>query len=141
VFDIHADIDWPRGYEMLDKELQQLVRTAELGRRHVDKLVKVWRRDGQEAWVVIHVEVQSQAEEDFPQRMYVYNYRLYDKYNQAAVSLAVLADDRPDWRPRQFRPADRERGPLTSPAQAPQDGCQPRRAAAGLAVNILLTDH
>jgi len=53
--------------------------------------------------VVIHVEVQSQAEEDFPRRMYAYNYRLYDKYDQPAVSLAVLADDRPDWRPRQFR--------------------------------------
>jgi len=55
--------------------------------------------------VVIHVEVQSQAEEDFPRRMYAYNYRLYDKYDQPAVSLAVLADDRPDWRPRQFRAA------------------------------------
>src|SRR5271155_2449298 len=51
--DIHGDIDWSRGYEMLDTELQQVVRTAELGRRHVDKLVKVWRRDGQEAWVLI----------------------------------------------------------------------------------------
>jgi hypothetical protein len=53
----HAEIDWPRGYEVLDKELQQVVRAAETGRRVVDKLVKVWRRDGQEAWVLIHVEV------------------------------------------------------------------------------------
>jgi hypothetical protein len=26
----------------------------------VDKVVKVWRKDGQEEWVLIHVEVQSQ---------------------------------------------------------------------------------
>src|SRR5262245_34874485 len=44
----HADIDWTRGYEMLDKELQPIVRQAKLGRRYVDKLVKVWLRNGEE---------------------------------------------------------------------------------------------
>ncbi|HTE20367.1 MAG TPA: hypothetical protein VK689_18540, partial [Armatimonadota bacterium] len=39
----YADIDWSRGYEFLDKELQSVVRDAELGRRLVDKLVRVWR--------------------------------------------------------------------------------------------------
>ena len=36
---IHADIDWSRDYEMLDKELQQVVRTAELAyvAHNVDK--------------------------------------------------------------------------------------------------------
>ena len=51
----HADIAWSRGYEFLDKELQQVVRDAELGRRLADKLVKVWRNDGQEAWVLVHI--------------------------------------------------------------------------------------
>jgi hypothetical protein len=100
---IHDAIDWSRGHEMLDKELQQVVPAAEQGRRHVDKLVKVWRRDGEEAWVLIHIEVQSQAEEDFSRRMYIYNYRLFDRYNRAVASLAVLADDRADWRPTSFR--------------------------------------
>lgn len=36
--DIHADIDWTRGYETLDAELQQLVGDAEQGTRHVDAL-------------------------------------------------------------------------------------------------------
>jgi hypothetical protein len=30
--DAHADIDWERGYESLDKELHQVVPKAELGR-------------------------------------------------------------------------------------------------------------
>ena len=55
----HADIDWARGYETLDKELQAVVREAELGRRLVDKLVKVWRQGGAEEWVLVHVEVQG----------------------------------------------------------------------------------
>ena len=37
----HRLIDWSRGYESLDKEFQQVVREAEVGRRYVDKLVKV----------------------------------------------------------------------------------------------------
>ena len=53
--------------------------------------------------MLIHIEVQSHPDPDFPQRMYVYNYRLRDRYNRTVVSLAVLADDRADWRPNQFR--------------------------------------
>ncbi len=40
----HADIDWSRPCESLDKELRQIAPKAEIGRRHVDKLVKVWPR-------------------------------------------------------------------------------------------------
>src|SRR5207248_1512165 len=58
----HAEIDWSRGYEALDKELQQVVREAEQGRRVVDKLVRVWRLQGDEEWVLIHIEVQGQEE-------------------------------------------------------------------------------
>jgi hypothetical protein len=50
--EIHADIDWSRTPEFLDKELQQVVR-AELGRSEVDKVVKVWRLDGEETWVLL----------------------------------------------------------------------------------------
>jgi hypothetical protein len=48
--DIHADIDWSRGYESLDKEFQQIVRRAKVGKRLADKLFKVWLRDGAEHW-------------------------------------------------------------------------------------------
>ena len=98
----HADINWSRGYEFLDKELQQVLREAELGRRVVDKLVKVWRSSGEEEWILIHVEIQSQEESDFAKRMYVYHYRIFDRYNRQVVSLAVLADERAGWRPDRF---------------------------------------
>jgi hypothetical protein len=100
---IHRQIDWSRGYESLDKEFQQVVREAEVGRRYVDKLVKVWKKDGGECWVLIHVEVQTTRDADFPERMYVYNYRVFDRYNRKVASLAVLADDDPHWRPSEFR--------------------------------------
>ncbi len=98
----HGEIDWTRDYEFLDKELQQVVRDAELGRRLADKLVKVWRTGGEEAWVLIHVEVQSFEESDFAERMFVYHYRIYDRYKRTVVSLAVLGDERSSWRPERF---------------------------------------
>ena len=99
---IEANIDWSRGYEFLDKEFQQVVRDAEIGRIYADKLVKVWQRDGSEIWVLIHVEVQSQVQSDFPERMYVYNYRIFDMYRRPVVSLAVLSDDHDEWRPDSY---------------------------------------
>ncbi|MEB3212466.1 MAG: hypothetical protein VKL39_13995 [Leptolyngbyaceae bacterium] len=36
--DLSPLIDWNQGYEFLDKELQQVVRDADLGRRWADKL-------------------------------------------------------------------------------------------------------
>ena len=101
--EIAADIEWEAGYEFLDKELQQVVRDAELGRRMADKLVKVTRRHAQaQLWVFIHIEVQGFHETAFEERMYVYNYRLFDRYHQPICSLAVLADERQDWKPTRF---------------------------------------
>jgi hypothetical protein len=100
---IHADIDWSRGFEFLDQELQQVVRDAELGKRLADKLVKVWRLSGQESWVMAHLEVQSTEESVFPKRMYTYNYRIGDRYDMPVASLAILGDERSSWRPDRYQ--------------------------------------
>src|SRR5262249_16129402 len=59
-------------------------------------------QDGQEAWILIHVEMQSQYDDDFAERMFVYNYRLYDRYRRPVVSLAVLGDEHADCRTHSF---------------------------------------
>jgi hypothetical protein len=99
---IYKALDWSRNYQSLDKELHQLVRGAKVGRRLADKLFKVWQKDGQEAWLLIHVEVQAGREEHFGERMFVYNYRVYDRYRKPVVSLAVLCDAEIGWRPERF---------------------------------------
>jgi hypothetical protein len=100
---VHGGIDWNRGHEFMDKELQQVVPEAATGRGKVDKLVKVWTPAGQEAWVLVHIEVQSQHDTAFAERMYVYNHRLRDKYGRMPVSLAVLGDESHSWRPDTYR--------------------------------------
>jgi hypothetical protein len=95
-------INWGRGYEVLDKELEQIVREGETGKRYADKLFKVCLKSGEEAWLLIHVEIQSQKDDDFARRMYRYNYRIYDRFDHPVASFAVLGDEYPNWRPNQF---------------------------------------
>ena len=95
-------IDWARGYQFLDQELRAVVQDAELGKRFVDKLAKVALLDGSERWVYVHLEVQGSAQAEFAERMFVYHYRLFDRYRQPVASLALLADTTASWRPSQF---------------------------------------
>ena len=95
-------IDWERGYSFLDQELRQIQREAEQGRQVVDKLVQVYRTDGTDAWVLMHIEVQAQAEAAFAERMFTYYYRLLDRFARPVVSLAILGDERPTWRPERY---------------------------------------
>jgi len=82
--------------------LQQVTRDAKLRRRLVDKLVQVWRRDGVDIWVLAHIEVQNQEDAKFARRMFVYYYRLFDRYARQVASLAVLGDERATWRPTEY---------------------------------------
>ncbi len=102
----HKDIDWSRGYETLDTELKQVVRDANLGKRLADKLVKVWLHNGKQAVVLVHIEIQGQYESGFSQRMWIYHYRICDRYldeNTEVVSLAILGDDNNWWRPKNHK--------------------------------------
>ncbi|MEK7396775.1 MAG: hypothetical protein AAB116_07540, partial [Candidatus Poribacteria bacterium] len=49
-----------------------------------------------------HIEIQSQRDTSFAKRMYVYNYRIFDRYDRFVISLAVLGDEHPSWKPSQF---------------------------------------
>jgi hypothetical protein len=100
--EIQAEIDWTRGYEFLDQELQQLIRESEIGKQFVDKLIKVWLNDGKETWLLIHLEIQSQVDAGFARRMFSYHYRIFDRYNQEVVSLAILGDSQASWRPQEY---------------------------------------
>lgn len=100
---IHGEIDWNREPEFLDKELQAVLPETVAGRGTVDKLAKVWTLAGTETWVLVHVEIQSQHDAAFSERMYRYNHRLEDRYGTMPVSLAVLGDKGSAWRPDAHR--------------------------------------
>lgn len=89
----YADlIDFERGFEFLDTELQQLLPANSGRRRHADKLVKVWLKNGEEVWFLIHIEVQGYPDPFFDRRMYECVYRIGDKFQQPVTALAIYTD-------------------------------------------------
>ncbi len=100
--EVHQLIDWTKNPESLEKELKRITASARTKKRFADKLYKVWLLRGEEIWILIHIQIQSQYEENFPQRMYIYNYRAFDLYQKPVISLAILGDERVNWRPDSY---------------------------------------
>jgi hypothetical protein len=81
--DAHAAIDWARPFDFLDQELAALSPGARMGKRRLDKLVQVRLRGSRaEQWVMIHLEIQSQRDTGFAERVFTYHYRVYDRYRR-----------------------------------------------------------
>ncbi|YAF98124.1 MAG: hypothetical protein AB3A66_10930 [Nodularia sp. CChRGM 3473] len=101
--EIYQQIDWTKNPISLDKELEQITASADSKTRHADKLFQVWLLDNQEVWILIHIEVQSQYDKEFSQRMFIYNYRAFDLYQKPVISLAILGDETKNWRPSSYQ--------------------------------------
>ncbi|MBN9693933.1 MAG: transposase [Verrucomicrobia bacterium] len=99
---VEAQIDWSRDVVFLDKELQALEPDTEARRQFVDKLIRVFLWGGEEAWILVHVEVQTQPDRGLAERMYHYHHRLKQGHRHPVVSLAVLADGDPHVRSGSF---------------------------------------
>jgi hypothetical protein len=95
-------IDWQQPVRFRSTELQQLAPDDQAGVQRVDALVEVTQRDGSPALVLVHLEVQSQRDAAFPERMFRYNTRLFDRHRVPIVSLAILGDESPQWHPTRF---------------------------------------
>jgi len=101
--EIYEEIDWEKTPVSLDKELEKITAASETEKRYADKLFKVWLLEGQEFWILIHIEVQSQYDKSFAQRMFIYNYRAFDLYHKPVISLAILGDESKNWRPNSYQ--------------------------------------
>ncbi|BBE09851.1 Uncharacterized protein MCB1EB_1690 [Mycoavidus cysteinexigens] len=100
--EIAAQIAWDAQYQTLDKELQSLSVKSQVGKKLVDKLLRVRLKSGATCFVLLHVEFQGHYEVDFAQRLFEYFYRLYDRYRQPVLTMAVLTDERCNWRPKSY---------------------------------------
>ena len=99
---IYEQIDWSKTPISLDKELEQITASSQTKKRYADKLFQVWLLNNEIIWILIHIEVQSQYDKQFPQRMFIYNYRSFDLFNKPVISLAILGDENKSWRPNSY---------------------------------------
>jgi hypothetical protein len=99
---VEPEIDWSREPEFLEQELREAAPESDLGPQRVDQLVKVWRVDGTQQWLLLHIEVQTQPDPELPQRLFHYHSRLTEKYGWRVATLCLLADISPGYRPHAF---------------------------------------
>jgi hypothetical protein len=99
--------DMEKGFEYLDKELEQLFppEADNYAPRYVDKLVKVFTYEGREEWILVHIEVQGYADKDFSKRMFQYYYRILDKYDKPVTAFAIYADSDKNFHPKFYKRA------------------------------------
>lgn len=101
--DIWVTIDWSIPPDNLETELQKIIGDAALGTTTADRLFKLKERDsGESIFLLLHVEVQAQVDQRLPERMYLYHNRIIELYGQHPISVAILADNSPYWRPTQY---------------------------------------
>ena len=95
--------DFSKGFEFLDKELDDLFPNQESENvRYVDKLVKVHLKTGAEKWILVHVEVQGYKDKAFEERMFTYYYRIKDRYQREITAWAILTDANKKYNPNTF---------------------------------------
>ncbi len=105
---IHKEIEFSRGIEVLDSDLRDIAPYGNVGKRYADELIKVWLKDGTPAciYLFIHIEVQGykEAKGVFPERAFVYYYRIYDKNidkEAEIISIAIMTDEDENYRPNE----------------------------------------
>jgi len=92
-------VDWTQPVRFLDKELREMLGDSPRPRQFVDILAEVHLKSGTLGWILIHVEVQSTVDSEFSYRMPFYHVALVRRFRRPVLSLAVLADPDPEWRP------------------------------------------
>jgi len=99
----YPEIDWNKGYKMLDKELTKITRQSKTGQKVADKLVEIYLKNGSAACILLHIEVERSSKSSLPERMFTYNTRLRDLFKKSIASLAILLDSNKNWRPNVYK--------------------------------------
>lgn len=100
--DLYAEIDFNKEHDFLDKELYKEIIEEKKGKNIADQIVKVRLKNGENKWILIHVEVQGKDEIDFPDRMFRYFYRIYDRFERKVYAIALMTSDQKPQYPDSF---------------------------------------
>ena len=90
--EFHKEVDFSKSVDFLQQELFKEIIKDRKGRKMADQIAKVHLKNGKEQWVLVHTEVQSEDDEDFPLRMFQYYYRIFDRYGKKIVAIAVFSN-------------------------------------------------
>ncbi len=100
--DLYPQIDFTRGIDFLEQEYNKLFPDNESEDRKLDKLIKLFLKDGSEQWILIHIEIQGYKDENYSERMFIYFYQIFDKFNKKIIALSIFTDDIKKFHPKSF---------------------------------------
>lgn len=100
--DLHDEIDFTKTPIPLKQEYFKRIIKTNKGKNIVDKIMQVSLKNGEEKWILIHIEVQAKANEAFSKRMFRYFYRIYDYFDRNIYAIALVTDRQRTPAPSQF---------------------------------------
>ena len=91
----------------MDTGMRPINPFSDMGDKSSDVLVKVHLKNGEYSYlcIFIHFEVQGQPLANFMKKIYIYNYRTFDKRIEAdvpVISTAIFTDDNENYRPDEY---------------------------------------
>lgn len=103
--DANRIIDFERGIEFMDKELNAIIpdRERKKDKREADLLAKLYLKDGTEKWVLLNVEIEGGNDKEFAYRIYQYHYRIRDRFGVSAATIAVFTGNKNQKRPKEYK--------------------------------------
>lgn len=96
------NIDFSKGYEFLNQELDTIYPESQNQNRRADRLVKVWLKNGEPLWILVHIEVQGYVDDEFAFRVYSSHYRIRDRYGKPVAVFIIYTDNSPSFHPESF---------------------------------------
>ncbi len=97
------EVDFSKGFEFMDKDLDILKPESERGLRHADKLIKFYTKTGGYKFVLLHIEVQGYKDLHFAERMFEYHYRIRDKWKVPVCAFVLYTNEEVGYQPTLYR--------------------------------------
>ena len=92
--DLYADVDFSIKPEFLENELRDIALLDNNPAVYVDELIRLILKNGGDAWILLHIEIQGPGGDPISGRMFNYMTLIYAHYHRLPVALAILTSRR-----------------------------------------------
>jgi hypothetical protein len=88
-------VDFSKPPEFLEQELAKLAADTERsGKKITDKLIKLYLKNGEEQFVLVHIEVEGDAPSAYSKEIFKYYYRALDQHEVDIATIVVYVGDK-----------------------------------------------
>ncbi|HAM82067.1 hypothetical protein [Ornithinibacillus bavariensis] len=99
---LHEKINFSKEVTFLQQDFFQEILDYRSNRSYAVLVIKVPLVNGNEKWLLIHIEINGKADRAFRKQMFRYFYRIYDKYDREIYAIAILTNSKGNRRQNYF---------------------------------------